>query len=167
MSIVGDYPEHGKQWADPDAGGSYPDEGAAAIGDVEHTRQYGSVDPAMAARQSWTPPAPFNPFPTPIVRPDEPGHGAVIGFVKFSEEGKLYHYVAVQAVPGQWYLSGARRISGSAVAFTWAQLLDFVGDPWSWSSIGIVSAWDRLVPESAPRPHGSIDFEHPGMDSSR
>jgi hypothetical protein len=105
------------------------------------------------------PPPRFSPFPAPAPLPVEPAPGSVIGFVKdFGmagswlasqpsrsnvSNGKLYTYVAVHADNEVWYLSGPQRGGRS---FTWADLLEFIGGPEQWATVGIVAAWDRLVP---------------------
>jgi hypothetical protein len=96
----------------------------------------------------------FSPFPAPAILPEQPPVGSVIGFVKqFTAAGTRYHYAAIHAVPGRWYLtsSGSRH----AHSLGWSDVLEFVGEEHG-SSIGIVTGWERLLPqdtEHSPRGH--------------
>jgi hypothetical protein len=89
------------------------------------------------------PPPRFSPFPVPVPAPDEPAPGSVIGFVKDYGNGTLYQYVAVRVEHAGWFLTGPRAPRDGR---SWAAVLQFIGEPADWATVGVVSAWDRLVP---------------------
>jgi hypothetical protein len=86
----------------------------------------------------------FTPFTLPAPRPPEPAIGTVLGFEKTFPGvvvSKTYSYAALHADPG-WYLTGKTFL---AAAFTWGELLDFIGGPKDWARVGIAIGWAPLI----------------------
>lgn len=86
----------------------------------------------------------FVPFLAPVMRPVEPGVGAVLGFTKqYSEDGPAYSFAAIRATNKQrgWFLSGPRN---AAQPLDWDSLLDFIGGPDDWARTGVVTGWTPL-----------------------
>lgn len=87
---------------------------------------------------------PFTPFVAEVPRPPEYVPGTVLGFTKqYSEDGPAYSFAAVHVRWLGWYLTGPQY---AGEPMRWDDLLDFIGGPEEWRTVGVVAKWTPLVP---------------------
>lgn len=90
------------------------------------------------------PKVPFFPFEAPVMRPGELPPGTVLGFAKrYTEDGPAYSFAALHVDRRGWYVTGPKY---SGQPMDWDVLLDFIGGPAEWATVGVVASWSPLLP---------------------